>query len=227
MGDRRREILKKLLFSPLFFMYGKMLGEHQKPHILILGDSIAKGYFPFVQEALRSDFMVSRPINRKGIPINCMDTKTGLSQLHIWLNEKKWDLVHFNFGLHDLKHVNPETGKGSRLESHPLNTDVETYATNLDSIVKIIKRSSKRRIFATTTPVPAALAKSPMRRSESPEIYNRVAENVMDKHNVPIDDLYSVGISIPWLQRKNDVHFKENGYRILGEQVVRSIKKQF
>lgn len=41
------------------------------------------------------------------LPENCADTGTGLQRLDAWLaiGNGAWDVIHFNFGLHDLKYV--------------------------------------------------------------------------------------------------------------------------
>jgi len=51
-------------------------------------------------------------------PDNCSDTGYGLAKLDSWLGNGKWDVIWFNFGLHDLKwldatgkYVTPGTGR--------------------------------------------------------------------------------------------------------------------
>jgi hypothetical protein len=38
---------------------------------------------------------------------NCGPTITGLKQIDKWLGDGKWDVIHFNWGLHDLKYMGP------------------------------------------------------------------------------------------------------------------------
>ncbi len=39
------------------------------------------------------------------IPTNGGPTTNGLKNLGAWLGKSKWDVIHFNWGLHDLKYV--------------------------------------------------------------------------------------------------------------------------
>ncbi len=36
-------------------------------------------------------------------PTNCSSTGNALNHLDSWLGKGKWDVIHFNFGLHDAK----------------------------------------------------------------------------------------------------------------------------
>ncbi len=38
-------------------------------------------------------------------PANCGPTATGLKNIEVWLGDGKWDLIHFNFGIHDPQHA--------------------------------------------------------------------------------------------------------------------------
>ena len=67
------------------------------PRVLLLGDSISIGYTLPVREALKGKANVHRP------PTNCSSTGNALDHLDSWLGRGKWDVIHFNFGLHDAK----------------------------------------------------------------------------------------------------------------------------
>ncbi|MCK5174613.1 MAG: hypothetical protein KAR47_14565, partial [Planctomycetes bacterium] len=69
------------------------------PRALIIGDSISIGYTSGVRGLLGGKVNVHR------VPENCAHTTKGLEALDEWLGEKKWDVIHFNWGLHDLKYV--------------------------------------------------------------------------------------------------------------------------
>ncbi len=66
------------------------------PRILIIGDSISRGYTLPVRKALAGKVNVHRA------PANCGPTATGLKKLDVWLGNGKWDLITWNFGIHDL-----------------------------------------------------------------------------------------------------------------------------
>ncbi|MCX5683968.1 MAG: SGNH/GDSL hydrolase family protein, partial [Planctomycetota bacterium] len=80
------------------------------PRVLLIGDSISMGYTPGVRELLKGKANVRHP------PENCAATVVGLKRLDVWLGEKKWDVIHFNFGLHDMKYIVDEKGTMGSVE---------------------------------------------------------------------------------------------------------------
>ena len=78
-------------------------GKKTLPNVLIIGDSISIGYTKFVQEMMAGKANVHRPLNAKGGFLNCQGTTFGVEKIDEWLGDTKWDVIHFNFGLHDLK----------------------------------------------------------------------------------------------------------------------------
>jgi acyl-CoA thioesterase-1 len=142
-----------------------------------------------------------------------------------FLSNKKWDIIHFNFGLHDIKHIDPVTGKNSKNLSHPHQASPEEYERNLINIVKKLKLTGAKLIFATTTPYPDKLGKQ-MRSPGMPKIYNQVALKIMKRNEIEINDLYSLVLPrINQLQRPNNVHFNAKGSKFLAEQVIKSVMK--
>jgi hypothetical protein len=199
----------------------------RKPRVLILGDSISIGYTPFVRETLEGEAVVIRPMRNEKQAENCSGTTYGVEHVERWLKlgDGRWDVIHFNFGLHDLKRVDPETGAPSANPEHPRQASPEVYEKQLREIVQKLKGSGAKLIFATTTPVPPGGVR-PHRDVEDAGRYNAIARKVMEEHDVAIDDLY--GFAAPRLkeiQRPVNVHFTEEGSRLLAEEVVRHIRR--
>src|SRR5512137_1049512 len=71
------------------------------PRVLLIGDSISIGYTVAVRDLLKAKANVHR------IPVNGASTLNGLKNLDTWLGTSKWDVIHFNWGLHDLKYLGP------------------------------------------------------------------------------------------------------------------------
>src|SRR5437660_9942532 len=67
------------------------------PRVLLIGDSISIGYTVPVRELLKGKANVHR------IPTNGGPTTNGIKHLDQWLGEGKWNVIHFNWGLHDIK----------------------------------------------------------------------------------------------------------------------------
>ncbi|MFO1053117.1 MAG: sulfatase-like hydrolase/transferase [Planctomycetota bacterium] len=201
--------------------------EHvAKPRVLILGDSISMGYTPAVRKLLDGEAIVVRPTNARGDAENCEGTKRGVANLERWLalGGGHWDVIHFNFGLHDLKHVDAEKGQNSDDPKDPRQAEPEVYERQLRQIVERLERTGASLVFATTTPVPPGGVR-PYRDLADPALYNAIAKRIMDEHHIPIDDLY--GLVEPrraeLLPRPN-VHFEAQGYDLLAEQVVASVR---
>ncbi|GIW92364.1 MAG: hypothetical protein KatS3mg110_0405 [Pirellulaceae bacterium] len=207
------------------------LGLHgsgqELPRILILGDSISIGYTPYVQELLASEAVVLRPMLDDKRPENCQGTTYGLQHLDRWLESGggRWDVIHFNFGLHDLKRVDPTTGRNSNDPDDPRQAEPDVYARQLEAIVQRLKKTGAKLIFATTTPVPEGKV-TPWRDASDPPRYNELARQVMARHNVEVNDLYGAVLPrLHELQRPANVHFTEKGSRFLAEHVATAIRK--
>jgi hypothetical protein len=103
------------------------------PNVLILGDSISIGYTLPVRRLLAGEANVYRPMQADGIsPENCQGTSNSLQHLDRWLGEREWDLIHFNWGLHDLKRVQEAgTAMNSSDPNDPYQATVEQYGETL------------------------------------------------------------------------------------------------
>ena len=190
-----------------------------RKRVLILGDSISMGYFDRVRQELNDVALVIRPQE------NCEGTKKGVKRIESWLQlcGGQFDIIHFNFGLHDLKHVDPETGENSNDADDPPQSTLDQYKAQLSEIVSCLKATEAKLIFATTTPVPENV--KPFRDPESPQQYNQVAIEIMRANKIAVNDLYDYCNRNSGLLRVANVHFKPEGSRQLGDQVVAAIHR--
>lgn len=182
------------------------------PRVLLIGDSISIGYTLPTRELLKGKANVHR------IPANGGSTKDGLAKIEAWLGTGKWDLIHFNWGLHDLKHW-----KERKLDmAGPQVSTLEEYEKNLRELAKRLKATGAKLIFATTTPVPEG---SGGRVAGDDLKYNAAAVRVMKEQGIPINDLHAFcAPRLAELQLPKNVHFKPEGSRALAEQVAREIE---
>jgi acyl-CoA thioesterase-1 len=184
------------------------------PRVLLIGDSISMGYTIPVRELLKGKASVHR------IPANGSSTDVGLAQLKTWLGDGKWDVIHFNWGLHDLKHWKD----GKLDDAGPVVNSLEAYEKNLRELVKQLKATGAKLVWATTTPVPEGAGG---RKAGDEVKYNEAAARVMKAEGVPTDDLHALAASrLAEIQREKNVHFSEPGYRVLAEKVAASIRSQ-
>ena len=149
------------------------------PRVLLIGDSISMGYTLPVREKLKSRANIHHP------PENCGDTARGLARLNEWLGNTRWDVIHFNFGLHDLKYLDAK-GHYVSADQGKQVAPPEVYRQRLRELTLKLKATGAKLIFATTTPVPPGTVG---RMAGDEKIYNQVAREVMAELNVPIDDL--------------------------------------
>jgi hypothetical protein len=181
------------------------------PRVLLVGDSISIGYTLPVRAKLMGKANVHR------IPQNGGATEVGLEKMAGWLGKEKWDVIHFNFGLHDAKYASETTQRATR----------EQYIDHLRKLIAQMKATGARLIFATTTPVPNGGVLSPTRKFDSIEARNQLAVQLMRESGVSVDDLYAVAQPIMEKHgRPNDVHFAPEGYEVLARAVAASIAAQ-
>ncbi len=200
--------------------------EAGKSRVLILGDSISIGYTPEVQALLKDEAFVARPMGKNKRAENCAGTNNGIKHIDRWLkmDGSNWDVVHFNFGLHDLKHVDAKSGQNSNDPQDPEQAPPAVYEKQLREIVKKLKATKAKLIFATTTPVPAGDLK-PYRNPADVEKYNAIAKKIMEENGVAIDDLYAfANPRLKEIQRSENVHFTPAGSKLLAKEVVKSIR---
>ena len=177
------------------------------PRVLLIGDSISIGYTLPVRAQLQGQANIHR------IPENAATTANGVAKLDSWLGTGHWDVIHFNFGLHDLKIM--DDGRHQ--------VELEAYAANLRQIVARLKTTGARLIFATTTPVPDA-QQNPIRKAGDPPVYNEAARAVMQEAGVEVDDLYAFVLPrVAEIQRPANVHYTDPGYEQLAQQVSAAI----
>lgn len=169
------------------------------PRVLLIGDSISRGYTLDVRRAAAGKANIHRA------PENCGPTANGLKKLDVWLDGGRWDLIHFNFGIHDRKTADAE------------------YEGRLREIVRRLRATGAKLVWATSTPLPDAKDYA----DHDIVSKNRIASKVMADEEVPINDLYA--FARPHLaewQNPGDCHFNAKGYEALGSKVAEVILAQ-
>ncbi len=179
------------------------------PRVLLIGDSISIGYTLPVRDLLKGKANVHR------IPENGGPTSNGTAKLAKWLGTNKWDVIHFNWGLHDLKSM--ETGKAQ--------VSLEDYERNLRELVKQLQQTKAKLIWCATTPAPDAKL-TPPRKDSDVQAYNAVAKKVMDENKIPTSDLYAHTLpKLAEVQRPANVHFTPAGSEFLAKKVAKSLEE--
>lgn len=179
------------------------------PRVLLIGDSISIGYTLPVRKLLEGKANVHR------IPGNGGPTKNGVANIAKWIGTGKWDVIHFNWGIHDLKYM-PD---GKR------QVEPADYEANLRSLVATLKKTGAKLIWATTTPIPEGELNPPRKFGQVKE-YNEIAARVMAENGVAVDDLnVRITPQLVTMQNPRDVHYTPAGSEYLAQQVAGEIGK--
>lgn len=166
--------------------------------VLLIGDSISRAYTRTVQKELSGIANIHRA------PTNCGPTSKGLRDLDIWLQDRNWDIIHFNFGIHDR------------------NTKDSIYQKNLETIITRLKKTNAQLIWASSTPLNGSEESYP---KGSMIQKNKIAETLMKNHRIPTNDLYRIALPLIATQQSGDgCHFREPANEALGRAVANAIK---
>ncbi|MCA9134269.1 MAG: FAD-dependent oxidoreductase, partial [Planctomycetales bacterium] len=178
------------------------------PRVLLIGDSISMGYTLPVRRLLAGKANVHHP------PENCGSSGRGLQRLDRWLGAKKWDVIVFNFGIHDAKL--PPEGTG--------HATLDEYQNNLSKILQRLLETEATILWATSTPIPNGGQLAPNRRFANIDGYNHKALQVMEEYELRVIDLNAeIRPHLQSEQKPNDVHFTPAGSQRLARRVAQSI----
>lgn len=189
------------------------------PNVLLIGDSISIGYTVPTRDALAGVANVYRPLT------NCGPTTRGLESIEAWLGDTKWDVIHFNFGLHDLKYMGP---KGQNLADPKANdsqvqVSISDYEANIETIAKRLKETGAKVIWRETTPVPKGARGRVVGQSQQ---YNAAARRAIDRvGGIQVDSFYDFAMEHANHQKKADVHYTPEGSQLLGNHVAKVIRE--
>jgi hypothetical protein len=167
------------------------------PRILIIGDSISRGCTMPLRHELKGRVNVHRA------PQNCSSTTVGIKKLDTWLGDGKWDLITFNFGIHD---------------RHASDAD---YKQRLSQIVKRLQATGARLVWVSTTPVPKGAHEYV---EGSVERLNQVAAALMNEQNIPVLDLNAAITPLTArYQLPKNCHFMDEGYLFMGKVLAEKV----
>jgi acyl-CoA thioesterase-1 len=161
-------------------------------------------------------------VNLHRIPTNGGPTTKGVAEIDKWLGKGKWNLIHFNWGLHDLKYMGPNgenlypKEKGGKVQ-----VPLDEYEKNLDKLVARMKKTGAKLVWRNTTPVPPG---SKGRYVGDSVRFNEAAARVMKKRAVPTLDLYTMSKKrMKELMRPANVHYFPAGSQALAEVVAKDV----
>ena len=212
----RRTIPSKYRSRPEFAFVD---GNPKLPNVLLIGDSISMRYTVDVRQKLAGIANVYRA------PDNCRSTLQTLDALDTYLGKIDWDVIHFNWGIHDLTHLGPD-GKATPPPAGNHQVPLKIYSTNMGKLIARLKRTGARLIWAATTPVSSKAEKAGFRRDRDVLGYNDAALDVVRSRGIVINDLYALTKPKAEELFPDGVHPNGKGGRILAKAVTSTIRVQ-
>lgn len=183
--------------------------------IILIGDSIRIGYQEVVRRELGAAAHVWAPAENGGTSRNV------LAHLDEWVISRKPDLVHLNCGLHDVK---------KELDAPQPAVPLDEYKANLTEIFQRIQEDTHAIfIWAATTPSNEQQHREQKgfdRFGDDILAYNREAAALAAERGIRVNDLYQVVMRAgrDSLLSEDGVHFKPEGYEVLGKAVAEAIR---
>lgn len=175
------------------------------PHILLIGNSITRGYHGKVQQAFQGKAYIGRLSTSKSVGDPAL-----IEEIALILKNTKFDIIHFNNGLHGFDYTEDE------------------YDKIFPQLIKVIRKYAPKAklIWATTTPVRTGEDMKELAPiTERLKVRNEIALKHIHRAGIEVNDLWSSVVDHPEYYAGGDgTHPVEAGYSALAAQVVSVIK---
>ncbi|MCH7228458.1 hypothetical protein MLD59_20120 [Verrucomicrobiaceae bacterium E54] len=168
---------------------GHVLGDQFEEPLMLLRFGTHASSFRRGSRSLAHDYL---PPSSGGVPVE----------------DAKWDVIHFNWGVWDMAYRDPKPGDKWHSDKFngKLTTPLDVFDRNLRELVRKMKATGATLVWGTITPMHEDL---PGRFKEDPSRYNAVAEKIMKENGVRINDLHAESIRQGY-PKKADVHSTGN-----------------
>lgn len=181
--------------------------ETNLPRVLLIGDSIARDYYPEVAKRLAGKVFVARLATSRFIADPVL-----LKEIELVLDQAKFDVIHFNNGMHGWQHTEAE------------------YRKAFPELIKTIRTHAPKAklIWATTTPLRNGKDVTYDTKAEYSDeriaARNALAAEVVAAQEIPTVDLNAAVRGHPEFHSDN-VHFNRQGSQILAALVSAAVEK--
>ena len=180
------------------YAYGLTDETRDLPRVLLVGDSICNDYRGEVRERLKGKMNVSYWISSY-----CVTSAAYLPLLSVYLDEAKYDVIHFNNGLHSLR------------------TPTDAYAKGMEKAFALIraKQPSAKLIWCSSTPLMNAVKTMKCR-----ELNAAAAKVVSRCGGIATDDLFALLDPLDRVENwRDEYHHKPPLSAKEAEQVTASV----
>jgi alpha-glucosidase len=182
--------------------------DPKRPRVLLIGDSILNGYLDRVTKRLDDAAYVDAWVN----PYSQASYKLDQMIAEV-LDHGPYDVIHFNMGLHGWQ-------KGRIPDGQFIPLTEKLAATMREHAPKA------KLIWAASTPVTVKDRPEQINPEIDPIIveHNRMAAEVMGKHDIPVNDLHGLLTGHLNLARGDMFHWNGPGYEMMADVIAASIK---
>jgi len=176
------------------------------PNVLLIGNSVMNGYKNIVIPGLKEKMNVDYWLTPKHLKSEFL-----FEDLATIVRYRKYDVIHFNIGLHGW-----QKGRIAKNEYVPL---LEKYVSTLKE-----NAGDARLVWGSITPV-TETGKSELNSEINPTITKRngLAKKLMNKLNIPVNDLYELVADKLELSKGDRFHWNPAGYNLMGSQCINVI----
>ena len=182
--------------------------------VMLIGDSIRINYQDRVKAILGDRAEIQSPAD------NCRFSAYTLFSLSSWVPGNDYDVIHWNNGQWDTCYM-PD-GR--------IHTPLPAYLDLEKRIAGILRRKTKRLIFATTTPVNPDQYRTAVehgRKNEDIAAYNHAVAAELSALGVEINDLHTpLARDVGKYISEDKVHLSPAGIEICATRVSSALMKQ-
>lgn len=174
------------------------------PRVLLIGDSIVMGYGPNAAELLKDQVSLAWAGTSR-FP----EDPVYLEEIKLVLRTTRFDAIHFNNGLHGWDYSEAR------------------YATHLERMVRELMAYSpdSKWMLATSTPMRVREQVEQLDdRNERVIERNCLMNDLAQKLNLPLTDLYAAMVDHPEYYVSDGVHYNESGQKAQGKVVADAIR---
>ena len=172
------------------------------PRVLLVGDSITRGYFSPVEKVLFGRAYCSRLTTSRSIcdPVFYMELRVVIAQY-------PYAVIHFNNGLHGWGYTEAE------------------YEVAFEKLLRVLATEAPQAklIWASSTPVQEKSSMGDY--TDRVAARNAIALRWVKKNNIPVNDLYAAMVKEDTYHSKDGVHFNNDGKAVQATQVIDTISK--
>lgn len=177
--------------------------KNDLPRVLLIGDSISRGYFDGVERLLAGKAYCARLATSK-----CVADPAFLDEVLLLLKQYRFSVIHVNNGLHGFGYTEDQ------------------YRTGLAKLLETLEGQSHgaKLIWAMTTPMREQKDLSQIAElTKRVKVRNEIAAELTQGRSIATNDLYGLVESHQEFWSGDGVHFNDKGREVQARQVADAV----